>query len=1304
MSSAILSVILEGKNKTSQAVNEAKGGLEGLRTAVGNFGRDAMGLGLKVSAGITTPLALMGLKAVSAASDLQESMSKVGIVFGENAAQVTAWSTTATTAFGMTQQQALESAGTFGNLFSAMGIGQDASTDMSMGLVQLASDLASFNNIDPTEALEKLRAGLVGEAEPLRTLGVNLTAAATEARAMAMGLAASTDELTPAMLAQARYALIMEQTALAQGDFARTSEGLANQTRIVKAQLGDLAAQIGTALLPFVTQAVQFISGLVTKFMEMDAPVRNAILVIAGLAAAAGPVVMVLGAVATGLGALLSPVGLVVAAIAALAAAWATDFGGIRTTVTEFWNTHLKPIFDTLVAWLQENIPVALQTLANFWENVLKPAIETVWEFLEQYIFPVIETLVNVYIALAKAELEALALIWENVLKPAIEVVWDFLQTYVMPVLEALVNVHIAALKLALTALAGLWQNVLWPAIQEVWQIIVSNVQPALVGLKAVMDGPVGTALRTIANLFDRVAGAVAAVGSAVQGVIGWLNSLAAALGSIQLPSWLTPGSPTPWEIGLRGIEDALALVVGAVGQFGSALSKLGPEVDAIQKIASALLALVNAFVAVAGYNPQQIGPNLNILLDQLRGVIYKLANLSQLISDKALGYATTLAEAGGKITGQLKSMVDGFTAVAGYQAERIGPTLNILFDQLRGVIFKMQNVAGLVNMAGLPAAQALAEAGGKITSQLKTMVDGLTAVAGYQPQQIGPALNVLFEQLREVVRLMIEASQKFDAELVASAAVMAQAAGRITGPLAGIIDALNAVAVYGQARGGGFAARIAHLMTDLQAVASGIIYGLRGFGRDVLAGLEEAGPITEALGRLVTFIKGTAEALNALAGYGQAVQARRGNFAALIGQLMTDLQVVARGIVFGLRAFSREVLASLDETATITDALGRLVAFIQGTIDALRALATYEGVADIGLRVRAFVTDIVTVAHALRVGLGELSAPLRAAFDGAIEFGERIGRIVAVVRPGIDAIAAVTGYQAAENLPAAVRAFGRDVVAMASELRLAFGSLSEPLTAAFDGAIEFADRIARIVSVVQPGIAAITAVLGYKAAQGLAGKVRAFAADVLQVAEELRIGLGTPSEEMLAAYDAAATWATKITGILALIQPAMAALQELSRYGGGAATALHAGMEKLTRNVASLINFLSSHYQILGGEAVAQAQTFAESIVAIVSAIRRGLEEAAGIEGLNATYDGAFVVGQNWITGIVDGITSRLSDLTDLMAYIRGLFPSSPAQYGPWRDLPMGNEVTQRWLAGMSQELRRTSELERSLAGVRGM
>jgi hypothetical protein len=236
----------------------------------------------------------MGL-AVKAASDLQESTSKVGVVFEENAKQIIKWSKDSAQAMGLSQQQALEATGTFGNLFRAMQVGTPESAKMSRSLVQLAADLASFNNADPSEVLEALRSGLVGEAEPLRRFGVSLSAARIEAKALEMGLASTKDELTAGAKAQAAYAIIMEDTKLAQGDFARTSEGLANQMRIAKAEFTNAAAELGVVLLPVVAKGVGLLADLAHTFSGLPSDVRTFILVLGGLAAALGPVLVVTG-------------------------------------------------------------------------------------------------------------------------------------------------------------------------------------------------------------------------------------------------------------------------------------------------------------------------------------------------------------------------------------------------------------------------------------------------------------------------------------------------------------------------------------------------------------------------------------------------------------------------------------------------------------------------------------------------------------------------------------------------------------------------------------------------------------------------------------------------------------------------------------------------------------------------------------------------------------------------------------------------------------------------------------------------
>jgi hypothetical protein len=202
--------------------------------------------------------------AVAAASDFEESVNKVKVVFSDNSDQVIKWSDTMAGSFGIAQQAALESAGTFGNLFDAMGLAEDAGTKMSTTLVELAADLASFNNASPEDVLAAMQSGLTGQIRPLRQYGIEISEAALKQEALAEGITKSTSDMTMAEKVQLRYALILKQTGNAQGDFARTSDGLANQQRILAAQWDDLKVALGELLLPAVVDLTHAFNDLAT--------------------------------------------------------------------------------------------------------------------------------------------------------------------------------------------------------------------------------------------------------------------------------------------------------------------------------------------------------------------------------------------------------------------------------------------------------------------------------------------------------------------------------------------------------------------------------------------------------------------------------------------------------------------------------------------------------------------------------------------------------------------------------------------------------------------------------------------------------------------------------------------------------------------------------------------------------------------------------------------------------------------------------------------------------------------------------
>lgn len=217
-------------------------------------------------------VAAASFKLVQQASNLEESQSKVNTVFKNSAFIVNDFAKTSAASFGITKQAALEAAGTFGNLIQAFGIGEGQAANMSVTLVSLAADLASFNNTPIEDAILALRSGLSGETEPLKRFGVAINDVRLKQEALNLGLYDGKGALDITAKTQAAYALILKDTNLAQGDFSRTSEGFANQMRILQASLSDAATEVGLVLLPYFKDFVNFINDnivpAITAFAE----------------------------------------------------------------------------------------------------------------------------------------------------------------------------------------------------------------------------------------------------------------------------------------------------------------------------------------------------------------------------------------------------------------------------------------------------------------------------------------------------------------------------------------------------------------------------------------------------------------------------------------------------------------------------------------------------------------------------------------------------------------------------------------------------------------------------------------------------------------------------------------------------------------------------------------------------------------------------------------------------------------------------------------------------------------------------
>jgi HAMP domain-containing protein len=221
------------------------------------FGSVAGQIG-KMTASLTAAYgAVMGFReaflfvgdAIKLASDLGETSSQVGVIFGNTADSIRSWAATASTSLGQSTQQAMEAAATFASFGKAAGLSGNSLVGFSKDLVQLATDFASFKNTSVEEAITAIGSALRGESEPIRKFNVFLDEATLKAEAMKLGLYDGTGALDAQTKSLAAYNLIIKQSGDAQGDFARTSDGLAAQTKILSAEFTNLKTALGEGLI-----------------------------------------------------------------------------------------------------------------------------------------------------------------------------------------------------------------------------------------------------------------------------------------------------------------------------------------------------------------------------------------------------------------------------------------------------------------------------------------------------------------------------------------------------------------------------------------------------------------------------------------------------------------------------------------------------------------------------------------------------------------------------------------------------------------------------------------------------------------------------------------------------------------------------------------------------------------------------------------------------------------------------------------------------------------------------------------------
>lgn len=258
-------------------------------------------VGKGMTLGLTLPLAVAGVAAIKLASDMDETMNKVSVTFGENASAVDQWSKNSIKSMGLAQQSALDSAALYGDMASGMGLTAEAGYSMSTSLVQLSADMASFKNVSQDRAATALAGVFTGETEALKGLGIVMTEANLQQYAATQGITKNIQEMSQAEKVQLRYAYVMSVTSNAQGDFARTGGGAANQARMLAEQAKEAGTRLGQNLLPMATKFLNWANNMMSSFNKLTPSQQKVIIGIAGVAAAIGPVLLVGGKLITGI-------------------------------------------------------------------------------------------------------------------------------------------------------------------------------------------------------------------------------------------------------------------------------------------------------------------------------------------------------------------------------------------------------------------------------------------------------------------------------------------------------------------------------------------------------------------------------------------------------------------------------------------------------------------------------------------------------------------------------------------------------------------------------------------------------------------------------------------------------------------------------------------------------------------------------------------------------------------------------------------------------------------------------------------
>lgn len=554
----------------------------------GAVASSGQGLGRSIFGGIVAGYAAIGgtqaiigyvSGAVGSASDLNETLSKSSVIFGDNSGAIEKWGDSAAKTVGLSKEAAIAAAAGFGDMFTQLGFTGDAAAGMSREVVQAAADLGSFSNLDTADVADRMSAAFRGEYDSLQAVIPNINAARVESEALAATGKTVASELTAQEKAAAVLAIVQKDGARAMGDFARTSDGAANSAKIATASLDDQGARLGAVLLPAWTQFLSFVNTNVVPafgWLIDNIPLIGSVL--GGLAVALLVVFApaIWGAVtatwAFTAALLANPLTWIVIGITALVGAiiwlatqttflqdvWTNVTTALGTAWDWLWTSILEPVFTAIgnvFSWIYNSIILPIVTGIMISIGLWAGIITWLWGTIISPIFAAIGAIFT--------------WIWSTIVAPVVGFIQGALQG--LGAIFQWLHANIVAPVFAAVGASfnWVWQNVISPVIGFISGAI-TNVGNTIRDVFGGIGDFIGTAFSAALNVVKGpINGIIGLVNSAIRG----LNSL-----SVTIPDWVPIVGGQTWGLDIPTIP-MLARGGSITGAGSVMVGERGPEI-----------------------------------------------------------------------------------------------------------------------------------------------------------------------------------------------------------------------------------------------------------------------------------------------------------------------------------------------------------------------------------------------------------------------------------------------------------------------------------------------------------------------------------------------------------------------------------------------------------------------------------------------------------------------------------------------------------------------------------------------------